>query len=1186
MQFDPRRHLVAATALLFAVVSQSVVANQSDLGIAAAQSSTPFSIKLPALDTEGQVKASVARTSKGDARLRYAERVDIRPITAADPRAWSTRDDGRRVWRVRVRAAGATSVELGFEDLHLPEGASLIVWGDEGRRLRGPYTADDNKAHGRLTVPIVEGDTAHAELVLEEGVSKADVSLSLTHILQGFLAFWDKEAMRKVSRRCQVDVACEIAQPWEDEIRSVGRIAFDGNLCTGTLVNNTAYDGRPLFLTAEHCLTATDRAAEEHATTATVYWNYANSFCRPPGEDDTRGRGDGSLDQAQSGATLLAIWEVSDFALMELDRAPDARYEVHYAGWDRRDRAFSGGVGLHHPVAQEMRIAVEYDPLEVRNKGLHDFPRPNAIGTTFWDTGLTQRGSSGSGLWSPDHRLLGQLSGGSPNETCDGPVFDSYGRLPISWDGDGDPGSRLKDHLDPLDTGEPFIGGMDACGLGRIEIEASKKKPTAGERVTYRAVAAEGSLPSGLSFAWDFERDGVADARGRKVATRFPKRDESLMGARDSGGTFDQPTNNTHVSLTVTDTGQGCAATYEKAVDVQEREATLVEVGDPELVCGDSDGIMEPGERWRVPVTVANTGSVALDGVRALLTRDGTSTGPTDGFGYEMVDSRSAACGYNYIWPIEGDQITFHPAVERVNETKLGYSDPLPLDGFRFYGQKVDEAVMSTNGYLSTSSEADGSDHSNDCPVPEPTDRDAVGARIMPFHGNFRVSQAWSASYEECPRPGDTGREAGGCRVFQWGEFEEDPFFGGKMPFQAILYNKTNQVVLQYGKSTPDPRVNPTAGIQNEAGTVGLMHGCKSAFAKEGAGVPSPESAVCFFAPNHPPERPDVSAVRLLEPVVDFGRLEAGEEASRTVEFQVSESAGCGTKLGLQLHGITFEGGFTKGPGVIVAGTVGGEEGVCNANASCGAAKADEIDFTRGMWFNPARDGHGIDVHTAGDTGFLVWYTYEDGHKPVWYQAVGTLRDNQIHGDLLRFSLDPGEPLELAGDCTAAHSNPRCEDVGEAMFTALSQDTGLFHWTLDGQPGGERFEVLKASSAPADRHTGHWYPPLEPGWGLTVNQQGAVEFGVLYFYDETGDPTWALGVQDDTPGLVPLDQFTGFCPSCPWVRTSGKRVGDYTRSFSTLTQGAVDVDVDLRPPLKGAWQREEAEIQMLSEPID
>lgn len=1178
MQFDPRRHLVAATALLFAVVSQSVVANQSDLGIAAAQSSTPFSIKLPALDTEGQVKASVARTSKGDARLRYAERVDIRPITAADPRAWSTRDDGRRVWRVRVRAAGATSVELGFEDLHLPEGASLIVWGDEGRRLRGPYTADDNKAHGRLTVPIVEGDTAHAELVLEEGVSKADVSLSLTHILQGFLAFWDKEAMRKVSLRCQVDVACEVGEPWEDEIRSVGRIAFDGNLCTGTLVNNTAYDGRPLFLTAEHCLSGNDLPPEEHATTATVYWNYVNSFCRPPGEDDTRGRGDGSLDQAQSGATLLAIWEGSDFALMELDRTPDARFDVHYAGWDRRDRTFAGGVGLHHPDAQEMRIAVEFDPLEVVTLGTNG--SGHGIATSRWDIGLTEFGSSGSGLWSPDHRLLGQLSGGSV-DGCDKPAYDSYGRLPISWDGDGDPGSRLKDHLDPLDTGEPFIGGMDACGLGRVEIEASKEQPAAGERVTYRAVTPDGSLPSGLSFAWDFDRDGVADARGRKVATRFPERDESLMGARDNGGTFDQPANNTHVSLIVADTGQGCAATYEKAVDVQEREATLVEVGDPEPVCGDSDRIMEPGERWRVPVTVANTGSVPLDGVRALLTRDGTSTGPKDDFGYEMVDSRSAACGYDFIRPVDGNQV---PMGDDPDAGIVG----LGID-FRTYGQPANEVLVSNQGYMSTSVNDPINVTTSECPLSDASEA-REGDWLLPAH--TLTGAVWTESYAKCPRPPDTGSAGIACQIFQWGESLVSSHdssrlieVAGRMSYQAILYEGVDEIVFQYDHNTPKTSAATTVGIQSADLSNQLMHGCSSAFHEAGIPTPEPNTAVCFFAPDNPPHRPDPSAVTLLEPVVDFGPIEAGEEVSRTVEFQVSESAGCGTKLGLQLHGITFDGGFTKGPGVILANTVGGEEGVCNASASCGAAKADQIDFTRGMWFNPARDGHGIDVHTAGDTGFLVWYTYEDGRKPVWYQAVGTLRDNQIHGDLLRFSLDPGEPLELADDCTAAHSNPRCEDVGEAMFTALSDDTGLFHWTLDGQPGGERFEVLKASSAAADRHTGHWYPPLEPGWGLTVNQQGAVEFGVLYFYDEAGDPTWALGVQDDTPGLVPLDQFTGFCPSCPWVRTSGKRVGDYTRSFSTLTQGAVDVDVDLRPPLKGAWQREDVEIRMLSEPI-
>ena len=50
-----------------------------------------------------------------------------------------------------------------------------------------------------------------------------------------------------------MDVICSDGLPWANEIKSVVRILTGGTLCTGTLVNNTAQDGTPYVLTAEHC---------------------------------------------------------------------------------------------------------------------------------------------------------------------------------------------------------------------------------------------------------------------------------------------------------------------------------------------------------------------------------------------------------------------------------------------------------------------------------------------------------------------------------------------------------------------------------------------------------------------------------------------------------------------------------------------------------------------------------------------------------------------------------------------------------------------------------------------------------------------------------------------------------------------------------------------------------------------
>jgi hypothetical protein len=67
--------------------------------------------------------------------------------------------------------------------------------------------------------------------------------------------------------------------------------------------------------------------------------------------------------------------------------------------------------------------------------------------------------------------------------------------------------------------------------------------------------------------------------------------------------------------------------------------------------------------------------------------------------------------------------------------------------------------------------------------------------------------------------------------------------------------------------------------------------------------------------------------------------------------------------------------------------------------------------------------------------------------------------------------------------------------------------------------------VPVAASGPGLRdYTGHWWGgTTENGWGMTNNQHGQSVFGVIYFYDATGEPTWAV-----MPGGTWNSDFTAF----------------------------------------------------------
>jgi hypothetical protein len=64
-----------------------------------------------------------------------------------------------------------------------------------------------------------------------------------------------------------------------------------------------------------------------------------------------------------------------------------------------------------------------------------------------------------------------------------------------------------------------------------------------------------------------------------------------------------------------------------------------------------------------------------------------------------------------------------------------------------------------------------------------------------------------------------------------------------------------------------------------------------------------------------------------------------------------------------------------------------------------------------------------------------------------------------------------------------------------------------------------------AASGPGLRdYTAHWWGGnTENGWGMTINQHGQAMFGVIYFYDATGEPTWAV-----MPGGTWNSDFTVF----------------------------------------------------------
>jgi hypothetical protein len=377
-------------------------------------------------------------------RFALAHPVSIRPDYAG---LWETLGDGTSVWRIRIASEGASHLNFGFTDFRLPEGAFVHVYGADGATRIRSFGASDNAEHGELWTPVLLADDAVIELDVPKGLEDG-VRLNLGSINVGYRGFGSDSGVEPDSGSCNVDVVCPLGNGWRDEIPSVARISIGGtSLCTGFMVNNTSGDQRSLFMTAYHCGLRSSNAAS-----LVAYWNYETSTCG--------GTPDGSLAQNQSGSTHLAGYSPSDFTLVELTQSPDPAWEVTFAGWDRSGSDTSGATAIHHPRGDEKRISFEYDPTTTTSYLGTSSPGDGThVRVADWDEGTTEGCSSGSPLFDPSHRAIGQLHGGYA--ACGNDLADWYGKISVSWNGGGTSSTRLRDHLDPGNTGAMLVDTLN-----------------------------------------------------------------------------------------------------------------------------------------------------------------------------------------------------------------------------------------------------------------------------------------------------------------------------------------------------------------------------------------------------------------------------------------------------------------------------------------------------------------------------------------------------------------------------------------------------------------------------------------------------------------------------------------------------------------------------------------------------
>ncbi|MBK8978455.1 MAG: trypsin-like peptidase domain-containing protein [Planctomycetes bacterium] len=408
-------------------------------------------VSVPALDRAAIAAEDRAREAAGEpARYAIPFGIDLRPATDG---VWQSLDADWDMWRVRVRAPGASHVNLGFGRFSMPGDAQVSVFAANGTHALRPFTAWDHQPSRELWTPVVPGDEVVIELLVRP-TDRDRVELTLTSINSGYRFFGAGPTALPAapeSGSCNVDVVCPQGDGWRSEIPGIAAISTGGSIfCTGFMVNNTAQDARNFFMTARHC-----GVTSSNAGSLVTYWNFETSTCG--------GTPNGSLSQFNTGSTWRAGYTTSDFTLVELNNSPNPNWGITYVGWDHGPQNATSAVAIHHPSGDEKRISFEYQATQTTSYGGTSQPGDGThVRVVDWDLGTTEPGSSGSPLFDQNHHVIGQLHGGGA--ACGNDLSDYYGRFYVSWTGGGAPSSRLSDWLDPLGTGQQALDTLGTTG--------------------------------------------------------------------------------------------------------------------------------------------------------------------------------------------------------------------------------------------------------------------------------------------------------------------------------------------------------------------------------------------------------------------------------------------------------------------------------------------------------------------------------------------------------------------------------------------------------------------------------------------------------------------------------------------------------------------------------------------------
>ena len=380
------------------------------------------------------------------------------------------------IYVLRIKSEGALALNFYSDDFYIPKDCELYLYNPTKSKTLGAYTQDNNSDDGLFATDYVYGEELIMEYYQPKSV-KEKAKLKIQKIGYFFRDIIDFEYERHLAESedtliddlpykgyqdagsCNVNINCSEGKNFSNVQRSVVRMLipitnYEAAWCTGTLINNTNNDRTPYILSAAHCIEEVRNKSS--FSQIEFYFNYSYSGCSNVYKEPSY--------STLTGCELLAYdqkygYGDSDYMLLKLKNSIPKSFNAYWAGWSRDCIGIPDCAGIHHPQGDVKKIStvngktqeIGYDE-NVWDYDTHVMVRWKKTSNGF---GITEGGSSGSGLFNSKQELIGTLSGGESScYVSDYNKVDWYGRFDITY-------NKIWKWIDPQYYGYMHFNGMD-----------------------------------------------------------------------------------------------------------------------------------------------------------------------------------------------------------------------------------------------------------------------------------------------------------------------------------------------------------------------------------------------------------------------------------------------------------------------------------------------------------------------------------------------------------------------------------------------------------------------------------------------------------------------------------------------------------------------------------------------------